>query len=133
MSHVTKVEMKIKNLEALERAFQDIGMEFMQGQTHFKSYGGETNEGKCQHAARIPGNDLAYEVGIARDVQEGGYKLLWDTWAGAGGLVDKVGGTEMASLRGRYSENLANSHWQKRGYRMTRSEDQEFVYVRARK
>lgn len=104
MSHISTIELEVRDLEALKRAAQALGLEFVAGQRTYRWYGrhigdyplpqGFTKEdlGKCDHAIRIPGNDRAYEIGVVRR-RDGrpGYVLLWDFWSGGFGLQEKVG------------------------------------------
>lgn len=129
MSHVTTMELEIKDLEALKDACKMLGLEFVVGQKTFKWYGvhvgdyplptGFTKEdmGKCIHAIRIPGNPSSYEIGVAerRDGQTG-YVLLWDFWAGGFGLQEKVG-KEGGLMKQAYAIARAKREALKMGYR----------------
>ena len=105
MSHTVEISnLLIRDLEALKRAGERLGLEFAPHQTTYRWYGrsvgdhplpiGFTTEemGHCEHALRIPNNDTAYEIGIVtrRDGQPG-YALHWDFWNGGYGLTDKIG------------------------------------------
>lgn len=89
MSHVATIEIEVKDLDALARAAQRLGLEFRHGQTEYKWWGQhegdyplptgfvETDLGKCDHAIHAP--DAEYEVGVVRR-RDGrpGWTLLWD-------------------------------------------------------
>lgn len=97
MSHISKIEMQIKDLAALQAACKQCGYEFVHGQTTYEWFGrfvgdspmpeGLTVEdlGKCDHAIRVPG--ASYEIGI-RKMDDGHYEMLFDYWQ-PGGLVGK--------------------------------------------
>lgn len=98
MSHIAKIELEIKDLQALKSACKAMGFEFRENQQTYEWYGrwvgdsplpdgiNKDDLGKCSHAIRIPG--CQYEIGV---VQQGvAFTLLWDFWH-AGGLLQKIG------------------------------------------
>lgn len=101
-SHVVSVNVEIKDLAALRRAAEKLGLEFREGQRTYRWYGrwvgdyklpeGVTQDqlGKCDHALAVAGNPSAYEVGIVSQ-PDGTFKLMWDFWAGGYGLQEKIG------------------------------------------
>ena len=140
MSHVAKIDVVIKDLEALQAACEALGLEFVQGQKTFKWYGRWVNDysaedaayhsgikpedyGKCEHAIRIPGNSSAYEIGVVRNPNGEGYSLVYDFYNGGFGMSDKVGGKKCEKLVGEYGKgvarNQAKSMAKKYGYGWT--------------
>lgn len=131
MSHVAEIDVFIKDLEALDKACQAMGLELVRGQKTYKWYGHSVGDyplpqgftekdlGKCSHAIRIPGNREAYEVGVVerRDGRPG-YQLLWDFWAGGHGMVEKMG-DQGCHLKKEYATQLAVKHYRRQGYRVT--------------
>jgi len=125
MSHVAKVDLKVKDLAALKEACKELGLELVEGQTTFKWYGswvGDYNRenaalhhgfspsdyGHCDHAIRVKGaGKETYEIGVckARDGSEG-YVMLWDFWQGGYGLRDKVG-TGCKNIKREYGKSVA--------------------------
>lgn len=116
MSHVTVIDIEIKDIEALKEACKELGLEFREGQKTYRWYGrhvgdypmpeGFTKEdlGKCNHAIGVPNNSKAYEVGV---VQRGdSYQLLWDFWNGGYGLQQAVG-DGCKNLTNKYAEKAA--------------------------
>ena len=103
MSHVAIVDVEIKDLTALARACENLGLKFNEGQKTYKWYGRSVGDyplpdgftasdlGKCSHAISIPGNKNAYEVGICKNPNGKGYLPLWDFWNGGYGLQKMVG------------------------------------------
>jgi len=97
MSHISRIELQVKDLEAMKQACADCGYEFIEGQKTYKWYGtfvGDTpmpegltvaDLGKCDHAIRVPG--ASYEIGL-RKMPDGHYEMLFDYW-GPGGLSGK--------------------------------------------
>jgi hypothetical protein len=137
MSHVAKIELEIRDLDALASACKSLGLELVKGQQAYKWYGtvvgnyplpegfSKKDLGKCEHAVRIPGNSAAYEIGVARR-RDGrpGYTLLWDFWRGGFGLQDKVGDGGN-KLKQSYAAAVAAKHYHKLGYRVTQTQRED--------
>ena len=90
MSHISKIEVEISDLDCLKRACAFLGFQFMSNQTTYKWYGRLVNPeqtplpegltqadlGTCTHAIRIP--EAEYEVGVLKRNDK--YLLLCDFW-----------------------------------------------------
>ena len=131
MSHIAKISIDLKDLDALSAAAKALGLELVRGQTRYKHYGageaqtdlpeGFTAEdlGQCEHALRIVGADsLACEIGIAkrRDGRPG-YVLLADLFAY--GRLPEFVGANAERLRQGYSTEVARRTLQKQGFRVS--------------
>jgi hypothetical protein len=138
MSHVSSVELEVKDLDALERAVQSCGLELVRGQTSIRWYGRHVNDyhgadaahkhgispseyGKCAHAIRIPNNKEAYEIGV-RDKGDGTYQLYYDFW-GPGGAIVKLVGKGCEKLKQHYAKAVAIQTLQKKGFTIKNEED----------
>lgn len=133
VSHIATVELEIKDLDALEAACRQLGLQFNRGQRTYKWYGTRVGReplphgfkveelGKCEHAISVPGNSKAYEIGIAqrRDGQPG-YTLLYDYWQGGYGLIEKVGDEKCGKLTQEYAAQVAIKQARKQGFSVTR-------------
>lgn len=98
MSHISRIELDIKDLQSLKEACKRLGFEFCQNQQSYQWYGrwvgdsplpeGITEDqlGKCDHAIKVPG--AQYEVGVVRNGHS--FILLYDEWV-KGGLKTKLG------------------------------------------
>lgn len=84
LSHLSRIEVEIKDLQALKMACERMKLTFLTNQTTFKMWG--SVPGKCDHAIRVPG--AQYEVGVVKN--KTGYELQWDNYQ-SGGLVEKLG------------------------------------------
>ena len=125
MSHVSTIEIEIKDIEALKAACQRLGYEFREGQTSYRWFGRFVGNyplpqgfkvedlGRCTHAIRVPGAD--YEIGVV--TREGKTTLLWDFWR-AGGLENVVG-KNGAKLKQAYAAEATKRAAKKAGYLVT--------------
>ena len=74
MSHISQIEVEIKDLKALKLACEQLGFDFMENQKEYRWYGkwlgkqplpaGITEEelGKCDHAIHVPTG--VFEIGV---------------------------------------------------------------------
>ena len=134
MSHIVKIAIEIKDLDALAAAARALGLELMRGQRTYKHYGADEEQtalpegftqkdlGQCDHALRIIGepHDYDCEIGIAkrRDGRPG-FVLLADMFS-MGRLPEYVG-ANAERLKQNYSSEVAKRTLQKQGYRVTSS------------
>ena len=137
MSHIVKVKVQVKNLAALRKACEKLGLVFREGQKTHKWYGRFVGDapipegmkaedyGKCDHAIVVPGNTEAYEVGVV-DQKDGTYGLVWDSFMGGLGLQDKVG-AECGLLRQMYATEEARSQMEGMGFQVFEDMDKQGV------
>ena len=123
MSHVAKIQVQIKSLEALQAACDRLGLVFIEGQQNYKWFGKYMGDsklpegfsaadlGKCTHAIKVPG--ASYEIGVVQSL-DGQWHLLWDSWR-TGGLV-KILGQNAEHLVQAYSIEAARLAAQAQGY-----------------
>ena len=115
MSHITKMKLRVRDLDALETAATECGLELVRDARSFKWFGrfvGDTTPpagydpkdyGKCEHKMRLKGASSSdYEIGIVAAKDGDGYDLLVDTWQQRR-LMGAVGGAEMNKLRQEYA------------------------------
>lgn len=125
MSHVSTIELEIKDLEALKAACQRLGYEFRAGQTTYRWYGRFVGDyplpagykvedlGRCTHAIRVPGAD--YEIGVV--TRDGKTTLLWDFFRPGG--LEAVIGQGGAKLKQVYAAEATKRAARKAGYMVT--------------
>jgi hypothetical protein len=96
MSHISKIELLINDLQCLKMACERMGLQFRENQKTYNWYGKwASNEpipqgltpGKCNHAIHVP--NASYEVGVIKQDGEN-YSLHADMWPG-GGLAPIIG------------------------------------------
>lgn len=98
MSHISKIELKIKSLEDLITACNQLGLKFCRNEKTYKWFGNwigdqplpegvrEEDLGKCDHMIHVPG--AQYQIGIVK--KDNQFLLLWDSWK-TGGLEQVLG------------------------------------------
>src|SRR5262249_30989281 len=130
MSHISEIAIQVKDLDSLEAACRELGLELVRGQTKYKWFGqwvGDTplppgvkksDLGKCDHAIRIPGNEAAYQIGVCKN-SDGTFSLRWDFWCGGYGLEERVG-SGAGKLIQSYAAEVAMRQARKQGYAVQR-------------
>lgn len=130
MSHITAGTMKILDLDALKAAGDRLGFEFMEGQQNYRWYeywvGDYPNNtgrdvadfGKCQHALKIKGNDMAYEIGIVPALDGQGFELLYDFYDGS---IERLAGVGLEFLHNEYMAEVSTRELTAEGYMVTRT------------
>lgn len=130
MSHVAKIEIEIKDLDALDAACKRLGFVFQHDKKTFAWFGRHVGDyplpegfevadmGRCEHAIKVPG--ASYEVGVVkrRDGRPG-YTLLWDFYS-AGNLERHVGPNGQKLVQA-YGVETATRAARRQGYSVTES------------
>lgn len=117
MSHIAKVQIIVKDLEALAAAATALGCELVTGQKTHRYYANA--QGKCEHAIRVTGSKEAYEIGVVRGA-DGNWELQADFYQGGRGLAEKVG-ADAVKLRQEYAAQVAEKQARRMGKRVQRS------------
>jgi len=107
MSHITKIELEVKDFETLARACTRLGMELVAGQKSFKWYGNE--DGSCDHAIKIP--QARYEIGVAKTGET--YELKCDYYDQA---IGKTIGSNGGLLKQAYAVERTKTEARRKGY-----------------
>jgi hypothetical protein len=139
MSHITKIDLQVKDLNALDNACARLGLELVREQKTFKWYGrfiGDTvppkelmeqgytaaKYGTCAHAIRVKGNAAAYEIGLIKRADGKGYMLAWDSFLGGYGLCARVGYDQKdlgaTKLKDWYAAEVARKQMSKQGFQV---------------
>ena len=119
MSHISKIELVINDLQCLKSACGRMNLEFRENQKTYRWYGTWIgNEpipqglqpGKCDHAIHVP--NAGYEVGVIRQ-DEKTYFLHADMWPGGG--LEPIIGKDAGLLKQAYAiERIYKESRQKR-------------------
>ena len=108
MSHLSKIELEVKDLDTLGRACLLIGLNLVKGKQNFKWYYGEE---KCDHAIEVPGAE--FEIGVIS--KDGMYELATDFWDLN---VEKAIGKNGGLLKQRYAVEKTKAEARRKGYRV---------------
>ena len=136
MSHVTTVNLDVRDLDALQVAAADLGGELVRDVSTFKWYGRSVGDaplpegftvddlGKCEHVIRFPPDAKGrpgYEVGICRR-RDGrpGYVPLWDSWGPGRHIADRIG-NDGGLLKQAYAAEVARKQLALQGFTVART------------
>ena len=106
MSHISKIELEVKDLGVLGQACSRLGLQLVQGQKTFKWYG---QEAQCDHCIRVPG--ASYEIGVTN--KSGCYELNCDFYDKN---LEKVIGQKGGLLKQAYAAEKTRIEARKKGY-----------------
>jgi len=107
MSHISKIELEVKDLSTLRQACTRLGLHMLEGKKTFKWFGQE--EGHCDHAIRVPG--ATYEIGVT---QKGTlYELQCDYYDSA---LSNVIGQNSGLLKQAYAIERTKTEARRKGY-----------------
>jgi len=130
LSHLVTVAVEVRDLNALKKACERLGFQFVAGATRFEWFGRWMDDydgadaahrhgikpedyGRCQHKIVVPGTSYGYEIGVVAR-PDGGYTLALDNFDP--GLNQAVGGEGAPRLVQAYAvekvrmEALAQGH-----------------------
>ena len=142
MSHVTKIDLKVRDLDALEEAADQLGLELRREQKKYAWWGrfvGDSHEygdadpktfGRCEHALRIKGTTPhdgsggPWEIGVVPAKDGDGYTLLYDRYGSAGRQLEEKVGARCAKLKQEYAcavtTKRARATIARKGFELTR-------------
>lgn len=136
MSHVSLVTTEVTDLAAVEAMCVEKGWQFKRNQKTWKWYGswqadysapdaayrnGVSVEdyGKCEHAIGVPGTD--WEIGLVKNKQTGGYKLVYDFFGSRGRPLQQAIGKDGGSFLQGYGIAKATLIARSKGYSVQRT------------
>jgi len=106
MSHISKIELEVKDLGILGQACTRLGLTLIKGQKNFKWFG---KDAQCKHAIRVPG--ATYEIGVLN--RNGIYELNCDF---LDGNIEKAVGRRGGLLKQAYAVEKTKAEARKKGY-----------------
>lgn len=109
MSHLSKIEIQINDLQALKQACQVMGLQFKENQESFAMYRGRS---PCTHAIKVP--EARYEIGVIQTGKT--YELQCDFWS-EGGLLNRLGQNGNL-IKKHYSLERVKNEAKKKRYRI---------------
>lgn len=106
MSHISKIELEVKDLNILSQACTRLQLKFIRGQTKFKWF---SQSSSCDHAIKIPGAN--YEIGVVKHNNR--YDLNCDFYDRN---IEKVIGKNGGFLKQAYAVEKTKVEARKKGY-----------------
>lgn len=113
MSHVVRIELEIKSLQALNQACKKLGCELIKDKKTYEWWGrhegdyplpeGMTKEqmGKCDHAIKVPGAN--WEIGLVKQEDGKSYRPIYDFYGSQGKKIESICGEKLGKLKGAYT------------------------------
>ncbi len=123
MSHISRIEIEVRDLATLKAACQRLGLSFKNEQKTFKWFGNE--DGACDHAIEIPG--ASYQIGVVQtsrtfELNCDWYDPMLEKGIGRnGGLLKQAYGVEKTKLEAR-----------RKGYSVTEEQTETGTRLRVR-
>jgi len=106
MSHISKIELEVKDLGVLGQACRKLELELIKGQQSFKWYG---KKSPCDHAIKVLGAN--YEIGVIN--KSGRYELNCDFYDRN---IETVIGKQGGRLKQAYAVEKTKIEARKKGY-----------------
>ena len=106
MSHISKIELEVKDLGVLGQACSRLGLSLIRDQKTYKWYG---RDSACHHAIRIPG--ATYEIGVIQ--KDGRYELQCDFYDAG---IEKAIGRQGGLLKQAYAVEKTKLEARRKGY-----------------
>ena len=122
MSHISKIELEVKDLGILGQACAVLGLQLIKDRKTFRWYGKEAD---CDHCIRVPGAD--YEIGVIRNRHS--YQLSCDYYDRN---LEKVIGTKGGLLKQAYAVTRTRIEARKKGYSVLEQKTDEGIRLHVR-
>jgi len=123
MSHISKIELEVRDLGILRQACSRLGLNMLEGKRTFKWYSQE--EGRCDHTIRVPG--ATYEIGVIKTGDL--YELQCDYYdPGIGKAIGQTGGL----LRQAYAIERTKTEARRKGYSIIEKKTESGIRLHVR-
>ncbi len=123
MSHISKIELEVRDLRTLRQACTRLGLTLLERKKTFKWYGQE--DGQCDHAIRVPG--ASYEIGVIKSADL--YELQCDFWDSA---IEKAIGQKGGLLKQAYAIERTKTEARRKGYSIIEQETDSGIRLNIR-
>ncbi len=136
MSHVAKIDLVVKDLEALKAAVKELGLHFKENQKTYGWWGtsvggyplpkGITKDdlGKCDHAIAV--NGTTWEIGVFKLRDGSGFALLYDFFGSQGQpIANAIGGNDGKRLKDVYCTHKVMMEARRRGQSVQRTNERD--------
>ncbi len=122
MSHISKIELEVKDLGILGQACSKLGLQLIRNQKTFRWYG---KEAPCDHTIQVPGAD--YEIGVTR--KDHFYELNCDFYDRN---LEKVIGSQGGLLKQAYAVMKTRIEARKKGYSVLERKTENSIKLHVR-
>ena len=122
MSHISKIELEVKDLGVLGQACTQLGMQLLRGQSTYKWYG---EKAQCDHAIKVPGAN--YEIGVIKN--DGKYELHCDFYDSN---IEKVTGRNGGLLKQAYVVAKTRIEARRKGYSVIEKQTETGIRLHVR-
>jgi len=122
MSHISKIELEVKDLGILGQACTRLGLELLKDKKSFRWYG---KEGCCDHAITVPGAN--YEIGVVK--KDGLYELSCDYYDRN---LEKVIGSQGGLLKQAYAVIKTRVEARRKGYSVLEQQTENSIKLHVR-
>ena len=106
MSHISKIELEVKDLAVLSQACARLGLTLIRGRKQFKWYG---KDAPCDHVIKVP--EANYEIGVVKEKHR--YELNCDFYDGN---IEKAVGRQAGLLKQAYAVAKTKIEARRKGY-----------------
>jgi hypothetical protein len=106
MSHISKIELEVKDLVMFSQACASLGLTLIRGRNQFRWYG---KSAPCDHVIKVPG--AMYEIGVVR--QKDSYELNCDFYDSN---IEKAVGRQAGLLKQAYAVAKTKIEARRKGY-----------------
>jgi hypothetical protein len=136
-SHVTKVDVQFKSLDAIRAAAEALGMDLLQKDT-YRWWGRAVGDyplpegfsasdlGKCDYALGVRGSADAFEAGLV--LKNGAYHMLYDFYGMRGQKLIKAIGQDASKFKAEYALAAARQRAEQLGWMVERQRDGLRIY-----
>lgn len=137
MSHVSSVDLFVTDLDALDKACDELGLELQRGKTEWAWWGSDAGDsnlapgfnrshfGKGEHAIKVKGTSPRmgsvgpWEIGVVkRPDGKRGYALLYDQWGMHGRALEQVAGRNLVALKHAIGRETTRKELARQGFRV---------------
>lgn len=133
MSHIAEVNLELKDLDALAKAADALGLELVRDCKTFNYYGGAKDP--AVHKLKLKGASAgAYEIGLRyTDGSQTAFQPAWDTFGQHGAALVRAAGRDCVELKKRYAAEVAAKELRRKGYSVKITTQDQGLRVRATK
>ena len=122
MSHISKIELEVKDLGILGQACSELGLQLIRNRRTFRWYG---KESPCDHAIRVPGAN--YEIGVTQ--RNDLFELNCDFYDRN---LEKVIGSQGGLLKQAYAVIKTRIEARKKGYSVLERKTENSIKLHVR-